>query len=91
MKKVVKIYPREYWASDNNGVNVIVNGEPFSCALDEDIETSEMAQFFGEVVEIEFEDGSDYFIIQNDEAGYLWNSTAIQEECTKDDYPEYFL
>ena len=105
--KVVKIFPREYWKQDTESEYEYmfeVNNQKFYSELDGDIENCKMKEFFGTIQKIEIVSDSrdtserpNYFIITdqsnigNKPQIFEWDLCAIQEEYTKEEYPEFFL
>ena len=88
---LVRIYPKEFWTIDSQGIDVTVNGHDFSQSLDATPEESEMVTYFGKIVDIEYLDSLSKFIIKDDPYEWTWNDVAIQEELDPKDYPEYTL
>ncbi len=74
-KKLVKIFPKEYWSEDIDGEleTYYVNGQNFHSCLDSYIETCQMQKYFGTVQLIEIHDNTpnswderdSFFVIHN--------------------------
>ena len=100
MKKIVKIYPEEYWLEGDcrkeRGCIVTVDGSEFLSNLDTTIDKCKMKKYFGTIQEVEIMHDDaipgryGYFQIVSDRE-WEWDLCAIQEEYTQEDYPEYFL
>jgi len=88
---MIKIYDKEYWTTDSLGTNTRVNGIYFSSSLDDIIEYSEMATYFGKACQIE-NINNDIFNITGDRmSSYNWDICCIERILNREDDPEYFL
>jgi len=100
-KKVIKIYPIEYWKEKATAATrneITVDGVPFLSGCESSLDTTKMSRFFGEIHEITVVDDileqlpgrTEYFSIVSAPT-WEWDMSAIQEILYQETNPERFL